>query len=318
MGKIVSVTCTSHTPALMMTAERWVDHQEQILATRPGSLPPDLQAAADAETREQTAQHHANCMSNIAEISRHVAAAKPDIVVMFGDDQKENFLPSTMPPFTIFTGEATFGFPFRLYAAFFNEPPGDRIEIPAAGKAANCLVSELAEEGFDVAFATELPDAKWGLSHSMVRIVHLFGIEAPVLPVFVNALYEPAATPRRCYQLGQAIKSAIERCTPESTRIAVIGSGGLSHITQGERAGAVDIPHDTWVMESVKSGQGRKLADLTVADLHTSGDEELREWLPAVAMIEGIQPDYTDLVESWGLVAGHGFAAWDLYANQAA
>lgn len=86
------------------------------------------------------------------------------------------------------------------------------------------------------------------------------------VPLHINVLQHPLPTPNRIWQLGQALRKAVESY-PEDARVAVIGTGGLSHQLNGQRFGhtnedwdhefldkiednpeaLIDIPHDTWM-----------------------------------------------------------------------
>ena len=55
----------------------------------------------------------------------------------------------------------------------------------------------------------------------------------------------PLPTPLRCYKLGQAIGKAI-RSYPEDLKVAMVGTGGLSHQMIGERAG---FNNEDWDLE---------------------------------------------------------------------
>ena len=86
------------------------------------------------------------------------------------------------------------------------------------------------------------------------------------VPFAVNVLQHPLPTPRRLWKLGQAMRLAVESY-PEDVRVAILGTGGLSHQLHGSRFGhmneawdlefldrieddpesLIDIPHDVWM-----------------------------------------------------------------------
>ena len=63
------------------------------------------------------------------------------------------------------------------------------------------------------------------------------------MPLVVNVLQHPLPKPMRCYKLGKAIGKAI-RSYPEDLKVAMVGTGGLSHQMIGERAGFNDEKWD--------------------------------------------------------------------------
>jgi protocatechuate 4,5-dioxygenase, beta chain len=64
-----------------------------------------------------------------------------------------------------------------------------------------------------------------------------------VIPLCVNVIQYPPPTGNRCFQLGRAIRRAIESF-PGDTKVAIFGTGGLSHQLQGERAGLINADYD--------------------------------------------------------------------------
>ena len=83
----------------------------------------------------------------------------------------------------------------------------------------------------------ETPDHEQGLPHGFAFIVkRLFDNKpGPILPVFQNTCYPPnQPSPKRSYQLGQAIAAAVKEWE-NPARVAIVASGGLSHFVVDER-----------------------------------------------------------------------------------
>jgi len=311
MAQVVSVICSSHTPGFMVPPDRWnVIHQGRI-DQRTSPVPAELQSKLDAETPEITKQHHASCIAALRRLRDYFQAARPDLVVMFGDDQSENFHARNMPPFCVFTGKSIFGYPWKILQTVFGETPGRRFEVPANAELATNLVRAAYEKGFDLSWSQEFPDAQWGLPHSMIRMVEKLEIEVPVIPVHINAFDEPAPTPHRCFQLGKMMNEVFNEILPRNARLAIIGSGGLSHEAAGDNAGWIDADHDQWVLRQVREGDYESLASLTNQDLNRCWNQELRNWLAALGFLRGNRPpDYLEYVLSYRSLVGNAFAAW--------
>ena len=93
-----------------------------------------------------------------------------------------------------------------------------------------------------------------------------------VIPLQVGVLQFPAPTMRRCFKLGQAIRRAI-RHYPEDIKVAIAGTGGLSHQVHGERCGFNNTPWDMEFMERLeKDPEG--LLNYTHAELAELGGLE--------------------------------------------
>jgi protocatechuate 4,5-dioxygenase beta chain len=64
-----------------------------------------------------------------------------------------------------------------------------------------------------------------------------------VIPFAVNVVQYPVPSGRRCFQLGQAIRKAIETFD-QDLNVQIWGTGGMSHQLQGPRAGLINREWD--------------------------------------------------------------------------
>jgi protocatechuate 4,5-dioxygenase beta chain len=100
------------------------------------------------------------------------------------------------------------------------------------------------------------------------------------VPLAVNTVQHPLPSPRRCHALGQALGRAIASY-PDDLKVVVIGTGGMSHQLQGERAGLINKAFDLMFLEKM-AGEPEALARLSVHDVvEAAGSEgvELIMWL---------------------------------------
>jgi len=65
-----------------------------------------------------------------------------------------------------------------------------------------------------------------------------------VIPFPINVVQYPPPTGKRCYDMGHALRRAVESY-PEDLRVVVFGTGGMSHQLQGTRAGLINREWDT-------------------------------------------------------------------------
>ena len=65
----------------------------------------------------------------------------------------------------------------------------------------------------------------------------------PVIPFAVNVVQYPVPSGRRCFQLGQAIRRAVESFD-QPLNVQIWGTGGMSHQLQGPRAGLINAEWD--------------------------------------------------------------------------
>lgn len=65
----------------------------------------------------------------------------------------------------------------------------------------------------------------------------------PVIPLCVNVVQYPPPTGNRCYNLGKAIRRAVDSYE-EDLKVVILGTGGMSHQLQAERAGLINAEFD--------------------------------------------------------------------------
>jgi gallate dioxygenase len=103
---------------------------------------------------------------------------------------------------------------------------------------------------------------------------------APIVPLQVGVLEFPIPSARRCYKLGRALRKAI-LSYPEDIKVAIVGTGGLSHQVHGERAGFNNTPWDMEFMDRLTEDP-ESLTGVTIAEYATRGGCEGAEvimWL---------------------------------------
>jgi protocatechuate 4,5-dioxygenase beta chain len=104
----------------------------------------------------------------------------------------------------------------------------------------------------------------------------------PVIPFAVNVVQYPVPSGRRCFQLGQAIRKAVESFD-EDLNVQIWGTGGMSHQLQGARAGLINAEWDNRFLDRLIADPAG-LADLPHIDyVREAGSEgiELVMWLIA-------------------------------------
>ncbi|MBF5007742.1 3-carboxyethylcatechol 2,3-dioxygenase [Diaphorobacter caeni] len=146
-------------------------------------------------------------------ISRELQAFAPDVVVMFAPDHFNGFFYEMMPPFCM--GTAAEG--SRDWGA-----EGGPLRVPR-DLAMDC-VRHLHGKDFDISISHDMK-----VDHGLtIPLVQLTGALAryDVLPVFINCAADPRPSMRRIRQLGAEIGRFL---ATQSLRVAVLGSGGLSH-----------------------------------------------------------------------------------------
>lgn len=257
----------------------------------------------------------------------HLAAFRPDALIVLAGDQNEWFDAANVPNIMIYAGkEDVWG--YHNFGADDEEPPLVPWEHPERFAVnlrvdtdlANFLLEELLQAGFDVAVSRrQVPRGNplRGAPHALVRPLPLImpSMDLPIVPVMMKTVERSPATlsGARCLALGAAIERI---CRPLEQRIAIYGSGGMSHDPLGPRSGWVDEPLDRWVLEQLASGTPSRLQTLysfqSAATI--SGTGEIRTWLPVAAAMNAIEPGWratiVDYFAAHKSTAGCGWAYW--------
>ncbi len=176
-------------------------------------------------------------------IHEWLSKVKPDVAVVFYNDHGLNFFLDKMPTFAV--GAA---------AQYNNADEGWGIPTLPPFKGAPDLswhiINELVEKEFDVVTCQEML-----VDHAFTLPLKLFwpGDTCPVLtvPICINTVQFPLPSAKRCYNLGKAVGDAI-RSWDSDLNVVVLGTGGLSHQLDGERAGHINKAFDLEFMDSLQ------------------------------------------------------------------
>jgi gallate dioxygenase len=124
-----------------------------------------------------------------------------------------------------------------------------------------------------------------GLDHGCFSPLSLLWPHEPtwpgaIVPLQVGVLEFPIPSARRCFNLGKSLRKAIESY-PEDLKVALVGTGGLSHQVHGERAGFNNTPWDMEFLDLLEKDP-EALTKLTIAEFAERGGFEGSEvimWL---------------------------------------
>ena len=212
-------------------------------------------------------------------VHRWLAKAKPDVAVVVYNDHGLNFFLDKLPTFAI--GAAA---EYQTADEGWNIPT----VLPFRGDPALSwhVINSVVTEGFDVTMCQEML-----VDNAVCNPMQLLwpgGEPWPVriVPVEINTVQFPLPSARRCYQLGQAIGRAIASY-PDDLRVVMIGTGGLSHQLDGERAGFINKEFDRTFMASMTADPSWATQYSTVELVERTGSQgiELILWLTARAAL---------------------------------
>ncbi len=205
---------------------------------------------------------------------------KPDIAVVFYNDHGLNFFLDKMPTFAI--GAA---------AEYRNEDEGWGIPTLPPFKGAPDLswkiIEHLIDREFDIVTCQEMI-----IDHAVTLPLKLFWPDetcpVQVVPININTVQFPLPKAKRCVALGKAVGEAIAAWNSDK-KVVMIGSGGLSHQLDGERAGFINKPFDLKFMQSMID-EPEWAAQFSIHEIvEKTGTQgvELLNWLAARAAVPG-------------------------------
>jgi protocatechuate 4,5-dioxygenase beta chain len=108
-----------------------------------------------------------------------------------------------------------------------------------------------------------------------------------IIPLAVNVVQYPPPTGNRCYNLGKAIKKAVESF-PDDLRVVIFGTGGMSHQLQGKRAGLINREFDTRLLDNLSKNPEAVAGIPFLEYVREAGSEgiEMVMWLIARGALE--------------------------------
>jgi len=317
MARIVAGLGATHGPLIDTPPEAWdnlglqdmndprMDFQAVLARAKPGM---------EAElTMEKKTERYAATQAAIRKLEEVLTRAKADTIVnisnLHGDipDYEQQI-------FGVYTGaflpkpvEAQHGPDFfRSERDESSRPSG---AYPGDPELANYLFERLNNRGFDVHACVE-KTAGGGIGWNYTFVYPNFAKEGtlPMVPFMLSRILPNQATPKRCYELGQALREEIEAWDPDR-RVAVIASGGLSHQV-------VDEELDRIVVDALVEKDVDVLCSLPRDRLNASpGTPEILNWVTVEALMDApmtlasYQPCYRSLA---GTGSGVTFGYWEV------
>ena len=274
------------------------------------------------------AEQHRRAVVGAMKDSRQVLDAfKPDFVVIWGDDQYENFREDVIPPFCILAYDTVEVRPWSKNDRpnAWGEGKDTVFRINGHRDGAKYLAAKLIEQDFDVAYAYKpLHEA---LSHAFMNSVLFLdwdrrGLDLPLVPFSVNCygrrviaaqgyveslanpipeqdLDPPSPSPSRCFDLGAACARSL---AASPWRVALVASASWSHAFMTRKNSFLypDTQADRRLFDALTAGDYDVWRSVSLSEVEDSGQHEMLNWFClAGAMSElGRKPDRAEFFES--------------------
>jgi hypothetical protein len=274
-------------------------------------------------------RHEQRLLAGYKRVRAELDAFAPDVVLIWGDDQYENYKRECVPPFCVGIFDAVASKPYgdgrRLFAtdeSSWNAGPDDELAIRGHRAAAAGLYRALIEAGFEAAYSLAFSHPA-GLAHSFNNTVLFLdgdraGFPYPVIPFHVNcygnallstaseAMAEggevvtlPPPTPRRCFEIGAATARYF---AASPWRVALIGSASFSHgsLTAKHQRLFPDVAADQRRLDELGGEGWRAWGELASAEIEDAGQNEILNWIALAGAMSalGQRCEIVDFIET--------------------
>jgi hypothetical protein len=277
-------------------------------------------------------QHRADLIHHFRKARAELDAFQPDWVLLWGDDQYENFREDCIPPFSVLAYDSVDVQPWKGHRGdrnWWDEPRDKTFTMTGHRAGAKHLATGLLSEGVDVAYAYK--PLHHPLGHAFMNsLLYLDfdrkGFPYPVVPFAINAygryvvaahgtpmtpseaaktaahteLDPPGPQPWRCFQVGAAIARTL---AASPWRVAVIASSSWSHSFLVAKHALMfpDVESDKRYYEALRAADWSPWRNTSIEEAEDRGHHELLNWFClAGAMAElGRKPDECTFLESW-------------------
>jgi hypothetical protein len=335
MGEILGVGLT-HYPGLISPDEDKMYPLTRLLKSdkiseelkNPLTWPEAMRAEYGEDDGVSSARkHRERLVQGFREQRAALDEFNPDVVLVWGDDQYENFKEDIIPPFCVLAYDQMDCTPFTLKDGsarrnVWNEP-ADKVFHYEGHPAARHLVTKLIEQGIDMAYAYKPLHFQGGLGHAFINTLLYLdydrkGFDYPVIPFAVNCYgskvirnrggaveFEnqddpPGPTPKRCMEVGAATVRAFK---DSPYRVAMIASSSWSHafLTPKNNWLYPDHESDRARFEELKDGNYEAWRNITTPQIEDAGQQELLNWMCLAGAMEELKrkPEILDYIETY-------------------
>jgi hypothetical protein len=324
---------------------RWTLQDPDIpeaLRSPEGWPAPAVAEYGDDNGTAAAARHRAALLESTRRLRRAIDEFRPDVVVVWGDDQYENFREECVPAFCVLALDDTkvqpWLHPFMGIPNVWGEDEGTTFDFPGAREVGRHLARGLLDAGFDTAYAYRTR-AGQPFPHAFLNTLLFLdydraGFDVPILPIAVNCYGRhlvtrkgglarfkdavppeegdpPSPSPRRCTAMGAAV-ARILRDSP--WRAVLVASSSWSHAFLTDKTWRLwpDTAADRQLYEALAAGDFAVWRETPLAAIEESGQQEMLNWFCLAGAVEelGLSLEWSEFVETWVFNSNKCFALW--------
>ena len=285
---LVSAVAASHAPNILLEPG---SECEEFMRLHYSMAPQALASKPSVDVQKKLRQ---DAEKAFAVLRSDLEAARPDVLIVVANDQFVNFFFNNIPTFFVTLADEVKGQFTRHKFHYQNHKELGRAILRAG-----------VEKGVDFSYGEYVE-----LQHTQVVPLYFLLPEPriPILPIYVNTWVDPVPTPRRCYQVGELIREVAGK---RAERVAILATGGLSHFPGSPRIGEIDTQFDHKLLEIMRQGEGRTLADYSLDQLLQAGDSEFLNWMVVLGAVGEVKAASTFYMPDH-IATGWGFVSWKI------
>lgn len=340
MGEILGLGIT-HYPPLSGTDDHMADILRWTLDD-PG-IPEELRSPEGwpAEMRAEygsdggiaaAAVHRAALVTGLDRCREALDAFQPDAVLIWGDDQYENFQEDLIPPFAILAypdldvtpwAHAQESSDMEGKVNHWGEGPGTSFKVQGHPELGRYLAGALIEQGIEVGYAYRQLHHP-GLPHAFLNAVlyldyHRVGFPYPVVSFPINCygrrvvsyrgflsrlgdkfpLDPPSPSPRRMMQVGAATARAL---IDSPWRVALVASSSWSHAFMCDKTWRLhpDTESDRELFDAMAADRYETWRARTLDEIENAGQQEMLNWFALLGAMDayGHRVQWSDFVQT--------------------
>jgi len=314
-------------------------------AKDPANWPAEAQREwGDDKGASAAPAHRAKLIDGLNTVRAALDDFDPDVILIWGDDQYENFREDIVPPFSVLAYGDRVVRPYetrvgRRFPSYWDEPGDFEVCVKGRPDIARTLVASLIADEFDVAYAYEpLHDDQ--LPHAFLNTILFLdherrGFDWPIIAMPINCygskviaaeggwkpfgielvLDPPAPSPKRLMDMGAAVARAL-RAGPH--RVTIIASSSWSHAFLTDHTWRLlpDTPADRALYRAMCAGDFDTWQSTTTDEVVHAGQQEVLNWFALMGAARELdaQLSYSTFVETHVFNSNKVFATWDAVA----
>lgn len=227
--------------------------------------------ASNAELRDEFLNH-------FDQMRQDMEATKPDALIILAAEHFANFFMNNMPSYAIGMGET--------YEGPIEDPEWlaiPKTKVPGSPKLSLKIIKEVMQT-VDISYAEE-----WKFDHGIMVPLNFLTpkYDLPIIPVNINCQGPPLTPLHRAWAFGEALRRA---CDSVDERIAIVGTGGISHWPATPDSGKINEDWDREFLDRWVRNDKDAMLSYTDADTYRDGGQggfEIRTYISVAAAARG-------------------------------